>query len=203
MMNSDSPPYRLETIQSSLLAILDAHDPVDDKEERDMGRIREIVLTSDRPLHRENLPGHITGSALVIDPSRRMVLLHYHKSLDGWLQFGGHFDDGEIDPAGVAMREAQEESGIADLSFYPNRHAPEPVDIDVHQIPARGSMPEHLHLDFRYLLATADHNPPAGRAGESDQFRWLSLDALVTGRTVIKTDLHRLFIKVRGLLDGA
>ncbi|NUO45051.1 MAG: NUDIX hydrolase, partial [Streptomyces sp.] len=34
--------------------------------------------------------GHITASALVIDPSRGRVLLTLHKKLRMWLQMGGH-----------------------------------------------------------------------------------------------------------------
>ena len=106
--------------------------------------------------------GHITGSALVIDVSQGCVLLHRHKKLNRWLQFGGHADF-ELDFAQVAMREAQEETGLQDLRFYPHMENPLPVDFDVHSIPERGGRPEHLHLDFRYLISTNQShlvNPP-------------------------------------------
>jgi 8-oxo-dGTP pyrophosphatase MutT (NUDIX family) len=192
---------RLNRAQKLLLAILDDHSCVDAIEEGHVARIREIVLASQVPLDRLTLPGHATGSALVIDPERRLVLLHYHRKLDGWLQFGGHADD-EIDPAQVALRETIEESGLRDLTFYPRARDPRPIDIDVHLIPAAGAMPEHLHLDFRYLLSTRRVVPPGGREGESNQFRWLDLDALVKGALQIKTDLYRLFVKVQRLLDN-
>ena len=187
--------------QRALMAILDSHRPFDEKERRDVARIRGLILSSDHPLGRKMMPGHVTGSALVVDLRRGRVLLHYHKFLGNWLQFGGHAED-ETDPADVALREAIEESGLVDLSFFPTTGAPRPVDIDIHPIPARGEMPEHLHLDFRYLMTTSVSNPPGGGEGESNQFRWLDLDDLIRGKSGIHTDLDRLFLKAQRLLDG-
>ena len=46
-----------------------------------------------------------------------------------------------------ALREAVEESGIAELAIDPR-----PIDLDVHPIPARKGEPEHLHLDVRFVV---------------------------------------------------
>ena len=62
-------------------------------------------------LHRSCLEGHLTGSAAVVDPSTRQVLLLFHAKVQRWLQPGGHADgDGNL--ARVALREAEEETGI-------------------------------------------------------------------------------------------
>ena len=42
------------------------------------------------------------------------VLLTHHRKLDRWLQLGGHAD-GDRDLARVALKEAEEESGLAGL----------------------------------------------------------------------------------------
>lgn len=118
-------------------------------------------------LHRTCLEGHLTASALLLDASGERCLLHHHRKLDRWLQFGGHAD-GDGDLARVAWREVHEESGIE-----PARLGPVPVDLDVHAIPARGDEPEHLHLDVRYLA-----HAPAGAvekiSHESKALEWMS-----------------------------
>ena len=42
--------------------------------------------------------GHLTASALVVDPRRGRVLLTLHRKLRMWLQMGGHCEDGDGSP---------------------------------------------------------------------------------------------------------
>lgn len=91
--------------------------------------------------------GHFTGSAWIVDPANEHVLLTHHRKLDRWLQPGGHAD-GETDLAAVALREADEETGLTDLRLV----TPSIFDLDRHVIPARTSEPEHFHYDVRFLI---------------------------------------------------
>ena len=95
---------------------------------------------------RDRIPGHFTGSSWLVAPDGLRVLLTHHRKLDRWLQPGGHAD-GDPDLAGVALREAREESGLPDLAV-----APEIFDLDRHWIPARGEMPGHWHYDVRFVV---------------------------------------------------
>lgn len=108
--------------------------------------------------------GHITGSALVIDPEHERVLLTLHKKLGMWLQMGGHCELGDATLADAAVREAREESGIpAGLTLLPGG----PVRLDRHPIPA----PCNWHLDVQYAVLA-----PAGAleaiSDESLDLRW-------------------------------
>ena len=103
---------------------------------------------------RSCLAGHFTGSAWLVSRDGQRALLMHHRKLDRWLQPGGHAD-GDVDLAGVALREAKEESGLLDLVVEPDI-----FDIDRHRIPARGAEPEHWHYDVRYVV----------RAGGSEVF---------------------------------
>lgn len=115
---------------------------------------------------RSTLPGHLTGSALVLDPVSSRVLLMLHSKLGRWLQPGGHAD-GNHDLAGVALREATEETGIDGLQVMVPA-----VDLDIHEIPARGDEPRHLHLDLRFVVvAPPDAVPVANH--ESRELRWV------------------------------
>ena len=115
--------------------------------------IRFTALLNDHPtcFERDCWPGHITGSAWLVDTSGTQLLLTHHRKLNVWLQLGGH-SDGETDTAAVAKREALEESGLP-VSLISD----EIFDIDVHEIPARKDDPAHEHFDIRYMLQ-AQHN---------------------------------------------
>jgi 8-oxo-dGTP pyrophosphatase MutT (NUDIX family) len=109
----------------------------------------EELLRTDRDAlayRRERRAGHFTGSAWVVSADGARVLLTHHRKLDRWLQPGGHAD-GDTDLARVALREAEEETGLRDLVLEPGV-----FDLDRHAIPARGDEPEHWHYDVRYLV---------------------------------------------------
>jgi 8-oxo-dGTP pyrophosphatase MutT (NUDIX family) len=111
--------------------------------------------------------GHLTSSALVIDPSRGRVLLTLHRKLNMWLQMGGHCEEGDRTVAEAALREATEESGIADLTLLPGG----PVRLDRHPIPA----PCYWHLDVQYA-ALAPAGAEAAISDESLDLRWFAYD---------------------------
>jgi 8-oxo-dGTP pyrophosphatase MutT (NUDIX family) len=130
------------------------------------------------------LEGHLTASALVVDAAGERALLTHHKKLGRWLQLGGHCD-GDANLAAVALRECEEESGIAGL-----RVLPEPIDLDIHPIPARPGEPVHLHYDTRFVVVA----PPGARevvGDESHALRWFETRELAS----IATDesVRRLF----------
>lgn len=121
---------------------------------------------------RELKLGHVTGSAWVVNRAGTHVLLTHHRKLNRWVQLGGHAD-GDADVFRVARREAEEESGLADL---------EPVgkdifDVDVHEIPARGETPAHLHWDVRYAFRAAGSE--AYRVSdESYDLAWIEIGSI-------------------------
>ncbi|MFJ3666275.1 NUDIX hydrolase [Streptomyces sp. NPDC090106] len=109
--------------------------------------------------------GHVTASALVIDPSRGRVLLTLHKKLWMWLQTGGHCEPGDVSLAASALREGTEESGIEGLALLSGG----PVRLDRHLTPCA------WHLDVQYAaLAPAD--AVEAISDESLDLRWFPYD---------------------------
>lgn len=132
------------------------------------------LLKNERCFHRDYLPGHITGSAWIVNKDRSKVLLVHHAKLNRWLQPGGHAD-GEENVLNVALREAEEETGVKNFTVLQNSI----FDLDIHTIPARKDFPEHQHYDIRYLME-ADENAPIIVSEESHDVKWIALKELET-----------------------
>ena len=130
------------------------------------------LLSNPDAFQRTHLPGHITGSAFIVDTSRTHTLLVHHAKLNRWLQPGGH-SDGETDVVGVARREASEETGLRNLQLV----SPFIFDLDIHPIPQRTDLAAHDHYDIRYLFE-AGMKDPISVSEESHDVRWVRLDEL-------------------------
>ena len=180
-------------LQATLLAELEAYRGVDEVEEQHRRHIRRHVAEIAGWWHRDTLPGHVTASAFVVSPQVDRILLHHHRRLSRWLQFGGH-DDGEQCPARAALRELAEESGLEDFHFLPG---PAIFDLDVHPIPAAGGMPAHDHLDVRFLIAADPAAALLPAAGESRQLQWFQLDQIPG--VAAEIGLRRVLGKLRAL----
>jgi 8-oxo-dGTP pyrophosphatase MutT (NUDIX family) len=123
------------------------------------------------------------------------VLLTHHRKLGRWIQLGGHAD-GEADLLAVAVREAREESGIADI-----RPVHEEIfDLDVHLNPAHGHVGPHTHFDVRFLLQTCGDDRFAV-SDESHALAWFTYEELAA--LELDDAVRRMALKWKRLQDGA
>ncbi|MFC5728032.1 MULTISPECIES: NUDIX hydrolase [Nocardioides] len=121
---------------------------------------------------RSSYPEHLTAGTIVLHHTGERVLLNLHRKAGRWFAFGGHAEDDDATLAGVALREAREESGIADLDLHP-----EPLQLDLHVVPFCDPRGGVSHLDVRYAALAK----PGSRelvSEESLDVRWWPVDAL-------------------------
>ncbi len=153
-MQTTLPHFDAGNFRRQVLTLLDRHaDHFRIAPDRHALLRRQIEMGHD--IHsRRTFPGHVTTSAFILDREGRRVLLIHHRSLERWLQPGGHYEPPD-DLAASASREALEETGVPGLALDPWHGATGiPIDIDSHLIPARPQRdePEHWHHDIRYIL---------------------------------------------------
>lgn len=156
----------LSQLQSYKTQYIKKNEP---KEVKIADQIIEFINNNTDCFHRSNTKGHITGSALLLNNTEDKALLMLHKKINKWFQLGGHAD-GESNILKVAIKEAQEESGILGIESICN----EIIDVDIHLIDKGTDIP-HYHFDVRFLLkVTSDENFVINR--ESLDLRWMNLD---------------------------
>lgn len=113
------------------------------------------------------------------------VMLHYHKKLSVWMQFGGHVELNE-DPWQAVSHELREESGyeLTQLEVLQPRHRlkkiaeaklhPLPFNINTHLI-----NPDHKHTALDYAFITDQEPKHNISEGESTLLKLASRDELV------------------------
>lgn len=160
-------------ILQELTVALSAHRPSDAREFRHHEALIQLISKGESCLSRDHyVPGHVTVSAFVVDPTRTRLALIFHKKLGRWLQPGGHLEPSDPGLEAAARREVTEETGLAALRALGGI-----FDVDVHDIPARPSEPAHSHFDVRFAFeASSDEARPSET--EVGGFRWVPLDDL-------------------------
>lgn len=131
--------------RNNLLAQLHAYgagDIITEEERSTLEQFQSFVKANPGCFERSNR-GHVTGSAWIVNHDQTQVLLTHHKKFNIWIQLGGH-SDGDADSKNVALKEAQEESGIEKFTFLIQGI----FDIDIHPI----ANACEYHYDVRYLL---------------------------------------------------
>jgi 8-oxo-dGTP pyrophosphatase MutT (NUDIX family) len=168
-------------------ALLTAWQAPDDEQEELRRTLLAHLAAHDDAMWRTCAHGHLTGSALVVDHAWARVLLTLHPRVGRWVQMGGHCERDDQSLAGVAWREAIEESGIGSLELIAD-----PVDLDIHAFDCPRGRPNR-HLDVRFVAVA-----PAGAqevvSDESDALGWFAFDALPDDLDI---STHRLITRAR------
>lgn len=178
------------TLHESVTRTLAEWRPPDPHQARRRAGFLDHLERNPAGVWRECHPDHITASTLVVSSDLTRVLLTLHRRIRRWLQTGGHCESGDHTLAAAALREAREETGIAELSVDPV-----PVQLSRHDVPCGPVRPAH-HLDVQHVAVAPDGSREVVSA-ESLDLRWFRVDELPPGcdditRELVRRSLRRL-----------
>ena len=146
--------------------------PFNEQEEKDKIQFLEFIDSFDDTLTRDNIFGHFTASAFIVNKERNKMVVVYHIINDGWIYPGGHAD-GEEDLLKVAIREVEEETGLKVKVLDDNIYAIESAPVKGH-IKHGKYVSAHLHLDVIYIMEADDKIPLKYKEDESKGVKWIS-----------------------------
>lgn len=153
---------------------IEIYKPFDEQEERDKEQFLRFINTFDDVLTRDNIFGHFSASAFVVNKEKNKMVVVYHNINDGWIYPGGHAD-GEEKLLDVAIREVEEETGlkvkVLDNSIFSIQSAPVKGHIKKGKY-----VSAHLHLDVVYLLEADENQILTFREDESKGVKWIPFE---------------------------
>jgi len=158
-----------------LIRQLETFKPSNEEEAADLRLALECLRNEKHIFTRENGLVHMTASAWIVNRERTKVLMAYHNLYQSWAWLGGHAD-GDENLLRVALREAQEESGLAHV-----RPVSEAI-FSVESLPVFGHwkrgayVPSHIHLNVTYLLEADEGDTLHEKPDENSAVGWFGLD---------------------------
>ena len=150
---------------------IEKYVPYNEQEQVDKEQFLEFINTFDDVLTRNNIFGHFTASAFVVNKDRTKMVVVYHIINDGWTYPGGHAD-GIEDLLSVAVREVEEETGLKVKVLDNNIFALNSNPVIGHV--KRGKyVSAHTHFDCVYIMEADDKLPLVYRDDESKGVKWV------------------------------
>ena len=153
------------------------YKPYNEQESKDKEVILNCIDRFEDVLTRNNEIAHITSSSFIVNKNRDKVLMVHHNIYNSWSWTGGHAD-GEEDLLAVAIREAQEETGV--IKVFPVNS--EIISLDVlHVVPhiKKGKyISAHLHLSVTYLLQADEQETLVIKEDENSGVKWIPIDEI-------------------------
>ncbi|WP_312654523.1 NUDIX hydrolase [Proteiniclasticum sp.] len=137
-----------------------------------------IIRHQDDVLYRDNAIAHMTASSVIINESRDKMLMIHHKIYDTWTWQGGHAD-GEGDLLKVALKEAQEETGLTDFKVLEDEGGMI-IGLDIltvrEHIKNGKYISAHLHLNAAFLFEAREEDILFLNEQETNGVRWVPFE---------------------------
>lgn len=166
---------------------IEKYVPKNKQEESDSGLVLTYCRENADILERKNVTAHVTSSGFIVNKTLDKILFVHHNIRNTWTWTGGHAD-GDADLLAVAIKEAQEESGLT--SVKPLSEEIASVDI----FPVYGHMKNgkyvsaHLHLSIAYLLVADDSEELVILPDENSAVMWVD-ESFINDKNFDETDL--------------
>lgn len=159
-----------------LYEIIKSYTPKNTQEEKDKEAFLRFLESDALHFNRDNLGGHITVSAWIVNSEKTKVLFCYHNIYNSWSWVGGHAD-GEEDLLSVAVKEAYEETGVSVKSIYDGIFSLEILPVSGHM--RKGSyVPSHIHYNITYLVEADESAALKNKPDENSAVMWIPTDKI-------------------------
>lgn len=180
--------------------LLEKYIPYNEQEEKDKEVMLKYLNDFPNVYTRENEYGHFTASSWIVNKDRTKVLMIYHNIYDSWGWTGGHAD-GETNLYNVAVREANEETGITNLKpLTDGMFSIEILTVNGHV--KRGKyVSSHVHLNVTYLFEADDTLSLHIKEDENSGVKWVDMDKAVSLSTEdnMKVVYQKIIDKLKGV----
>lgn len=154
-----------------ILEEIRAYIPRCEQEKGDKAWTLDFLAAHADAFDRTNRQAHMTASAWILNPDRTKVAMCYHNIYNSWSWTGGHAD-GERDLLAVAMREAEEETGVRCHPLAEGIFSLENLAVEGHV--KRGVwVCAHVHMNVTYLLQ-AEEDTLRPKPDENKAVRWMT-----------------------------
>lgn len=154
---------------------LERYTAYNEQEKNDKELMLLYMDTFEDVLTRANRMCHFTASNWIVNRDRTKVLMIYHNIYQSWAWTGGHAD-GEADLQAVAIKEAQEETGLQNLKIISEGiYAVQILTVDSH-IKKGKFVPSHLHLDCCFLIEADETEAIRIKEDENSNIGWIDID---------------------------
>ena len=157
---------------------IEKFEPYNEQEEVDKKIMLKYINDFDDVLTRQNEYGHFTSSAFILNKQRTKMLMIYHKIYKSWAWTGGH-SDGDSDLLHVALKEANEETGLENVTpISKDIYSLEIVTVNGHE--KRGKyVGSHVHLNATYILEADENEPIRIKEDENSGVKWIPIDKII------------------------
>lgn len=165
-----------------LFSEIKSYKPVNEQEECDREQMLQYMMHNTNYLDRENQIVHFSASAWTVNKERTKTLMVYHNIYHSWSWIGGHAD-GMEDLRSVAMRELQEETGVAKASLVSGDiFSLETLIVEGHV--KRGVyVPCHLHFNVTYLAEADEQEELKIKPDENQAVKWWAFEEALKAST--------------------
>lgn len=151
-----------------------AYKPINEQEIEDKKVMLDYIKSfPNNVLLRDNKIAHMTSSSVIINKEHTKMLMIHHNIYNTWTWTGGHCD-GEEDLLKLALREANEETGIKSCQPLGGIGSIDILVVQSH-IKRGKYVNAHLHLNVAYVFEADEKEALILNEDETSGLKWVAL----------------------------
>ncbi len=177
---------------------IEKYIPYNEQEVSDKKLMLEYINTFEDVLTRNNKMCHFTASNWIVNKDRTKILMIYHNIYKSWAWTGGHAD-GYSDLLRVALKEAEEETGLNNLKLLSDGiYGLQILTVDSH-IKNGKFISSHLHLDCCFLFEANEEDELKIKEDENSDVKWIDINEAtkITNEEKMKPIYAKLNSKIK------